>query len=366
MLTPDVIDRFLDRARGQPLTEGTRYAREARVMPFVGTGESVSTCVRGRSDDFSVALWTEGSDLAWRCTCPSWRDPCKHVVAGALVLAQDLGNRARLPEDEDPGAGEAMRRADPAAARREALEERLVAARRERLRIARNGSTDLLVRSPSGFAYPVTVRGGADGPHGCGCPDFEANRLHTCKHVERVRRFLRSPRLRLDPALRRAAARARIYLHFGEVVEPRLWGRPSGRGSKRVTAAFDDAGLPQGELRPDPAELLSWLAPFGNWVEPQARTWLETRARRRPQLPKKPFRSLLPRTDLEPYDYQLEGTAFLARTGRALLADEMGLGKTVQAILAAAALRHATRPADRVTIVCPASLRAGWRDEIAR
>jgi len=44
----------------------------------------------------------------------------------------------------------------------------------------------------------------------------------------------------------------------------------------------------------------------------------------------------------------------------------MGLGKTVQAILAAAALRRAVQPARSVTVVCPASLRGGWQDEIRR
>jgi SNF2 family DNA or RNA helicase len=44
----------------------------------------------------------------------------------------------------------------------------------------------------------------------------------------------------------------------------------------------------------------------------------------------------------------------------------MGLGKTVQAILAATALRRALRPALSVTIVCPASLRGGWAEEIQR
>ena len=370
MLTLDGIDRFVDRSRDQPLAEGTRYAREARVMPFIGTGESVSTCVRGRGDDYAVALWTEQGDLAWRCTCPSWRDPCKHVVAAALVLRQDLHSDGRPLEDDqgedDDPEREGLRRADPAEARREALKERRVSARREKLQVRRGGGAHLEVRSPSGFACEVTVRGGPDGPHGCTCPDFEANRLHTCKHVERARAFLSAPRVRLGPAFRRAAARPRIYLHFGEVVEPRLLGRPTGRGSRRVRAAFDAEGVPRSELRPDAGDLLAWLVDFGAWVEPEARAWLEVRVRRRPELPKRPLRRLLPRTDLEPYDYQLEGIEFLARAGRALLADEMGLGKTVQAILAATVLRHATRPVRRTTIICPASLRAGWRDEIER
>ena len=108
------------------------------------------------------------------------------------------------------------------------------------------------------------------------------------------------------------------------------------------------------------------LAAFGRRVEPEALAWLDDRLRRRPVFPGRKFARFLPALPLTPYPYQWTGAEFLARTGRALLADEMGLGKTVQAILAAAALRRAVEPARAVTVVCPASLRGGWQDEIRR
>ncbi|MEZ6009556.1 MAG: SNF2-related protein [Planctomycetota bacterium] len=363
MLTGAVLDRFAAGVSGQPLREGTTYAREARVAPFVGSGTSVTTLVRGRHDDYDVALWVEEGALAFRCTCPSWRNPCKHVVAAALTLRQATGADDAV---EAATTEDAVGRRDPAQARAEALEERRLAARRERLRISREAPGRLVVRGASPFAYTVTVRGAPDGPHGCTCPDFEANRLHTCKHVERVRTYLGSPRLGLPPSFKRAASRPRVYLHFGEVVEPRLLGRPRGPGSRKVAAAFAVDGTPRGELRPDPAALAAWLRDLGPLVEPEALAWVDARVARTPRLPRRSFRRLLPRTQLEPYEYQVEGARFLATAGRGLLADEMGLGKTVQAILAAVALRHAEQPARRVTIVCPASLRAGWQDEIAR
>jgi SNF2 family DNA or RNA helicase len=114
------------------------------------------------------------------------------------------------------------------------------------------------------------------------------------------------------------------------------------------------------------AELLRWLEGFGHWVEAEAKQWLRSRIERRPKLPRKRFAQLLPPLRLRPYPYQWHGAEFLARSGRALLADEMGLGKTAQAILAAAALRRSKHPVRKVTIVCPASLRSGWQDEIRR
>lgn len=61
------------------------------------------------------------------------------------------------------------------------------------------------------------------------------------------------------------------------------------------------------------------------------------------------------------YPYQQEGVGFLAARRRALLADEMGLGKSAQAIVACD-----KRKAQRVLVICPASLRENWRREFSR
>ena len=371
MIVQGVLDRFLSGVKGQALREGTRYARQARVGEFAGSPESVSSLVRGQTGEYDVALWMEGGRLLHRCSCPSWRDPCKHEVAAALALRQTLtGDSGEKPPEARPKTRAATARAvpvpPPEQARVQALEERRVAARREKLLVQPASAPFLSVESASGFGYRVHLRGSAAGPHSCDCPDFEANRLHTCKHVERVRAWLGSPRSRLPREHRRGAERPRIYLHFGEIVEPHLFGRPEGPGALAARRAFDGEGLPYRPLARDEAELRIWLRQFGAWVEPQALLWLAARAERRPELPAGDFAQLLPPLPLKPYAYQWTGAAFLARTGRALLADEMGLGKTIQAILAAVALRHASRPVGSVTIVCPASLRAGWQDEVRR
>jgi SNF2 family DNA or RNA helicase len=93
-------------------------------------------------------------------------------------------------------------------------------------------------------------------------------------------------------------------------------------------------------------EMASRLSSLERWVEPEALAWLDQRIGRRPSLP--------------------DGVLERPWTPPALLADEMGLGKTVQAILATLLLRGAERSVRHVTVVCPASLRGGWQDEIRR
>ena len=57
--------------------------------------------------------------------------------------------------------------------------------------------------------------------------------------------------------------------------------------------------------------------------------------------------------------FQIKGAHFLATTPHALLADEPGLGKTLQAIAAAQTLRL-----KRMLVICPASVRLGWAQEL--
>lgn len=64
------------------------------------------------------------------------------------------------------------------------------------------------------------------------------------------------------------------------------------------------------------------------------------------------------------YPHQIEGVRLMARMTSFLLADEMGLGKSLQS-LTVAAIDFEKGWANKIIVVCPASLKWNWADEIA-
>src|SRR6476469_81723 len=77
--------------------------------------------------------------------------------------------------------------------------------------------SDYRVTNPeSKVKYEVHVRGFDVGDNTCSCPDFKANTLGTCKHIEAVLESLKDeapPHVRQRKA---AVTRPEVVLHYGE------------------------------------------------------------------------------------------------------------------------------------------------------
>ena len=230
---------------------------------------------------------------------------------------------------------------------------------------------DYRVTSSSGSGYVVEVRSLKERINSCGCRDFAANRLGTCKHVE--------------GAVRRIGARGqrgssdRIEVFLDEHArEPRM-AVPAGTAREHPALAAE-VGRLYGSLRRGSSGALRALRDTARSSEDRLRVsrrlehWLETRQEAvRRERARARFeadlasgrRSLdgLLRCPLLPY--QTEGVLHLTFGERALLADDMGLGKTAQAIAACALLRE-LHGIERVLVVSPASLKAEWEEQIAK
>jgi superfamily II DNA or RNA helicase len=220
--------------------------------------------------------------------------------------------------------------------------------------------------------YLVDIVDGSRVHDTCTCPDFIANELGTCKHVEVVR-------LRLFAA-RRALRKA--YARLGESpTEPVLTvDAASGLRLAAVgpwTVQLRVRHARRLRSRPPPAREGESFAP-GHLPEglrvvhaaPLALALLRERARL--FATRRTIERAIEVGHVEPdvlrrplFPYQRDGVLHLVRTGRGMLADDMGLGKTMQAIAACEVLR-ARGEAKRVLIVTAASLKHQWAQEIER
>ena len=230
--------------------------------------------------------------------------------------------------------------------------------------------SDYRVCNPeSGGQYEVHVRGFEVGDNTCTCPDFKANTLGTCKHIEAVLDDLKDE---LPPHLQKkkaAVTRPEIFLHYGEQLQLgiHLPARHSDKLARLAQTYFDDKGLWSGrgkfrdliqdvEAVPEEVTFLSDALDFADReierTEMLAREyeWLK-------QLEAGTLDLKLLTVPL--YDYQTRGALFLACRGRSILGDDMGLGKTVQT-LAAVELLARERGIQRVLVVAPASVKYQW------
>lgn len=238
--------------------------------------------------------------------------------------------------------------------------------------------------SESGGAYEVEIRDLEGNANSCGCIDHRVNGLGTCKHIEGVIAGLRRRGVRaFREAAAQGASRGELYLvRVGDAAPHLMWPRRNDEhtGAARawlapwldasggLRAAPDDMEALIRAYRDAPDEVRRGLRVsrhFGPWLARRrserdrsaAREAFEAELERNPGAADILEHPLLP--------YQQEGMIHLAFGERALLADEMGLGKTVQAI-AACELLARRRGVSRVLVVCPASLKAEWEEQIAK
>lgn len=226
----------------------------------------------------------------------------------------------------------------------------------------------------SGKTYRVALRGKVRGQSYCSCPDFRRNHLGTCKHILRVIQFAtkkHGPEAMAKPwkpstlaIFARYDGELRLALDIPSRLKPALkilldpWRGREVRPGEGVRELFEliRTLTRTGEefaLYPDAEEFLN--------AELHRLQLADLVAEIRHNPKGHPLRTTL--LDAELLPYQLDGIAFAAGRGRAVLADEMGLGKTIQGVGVAEFLaRYAS--IRRVLVICPASLKSQWRNEI--
>lgn len=329
---------------------------------------------RGKDAVVTITTMTEARNrLHFNCT--DCETVCEHIGAAvSLVLEEKTAlGLAVAPDEKRP-----IETLSEQELLEQALSDRQDRARTEKFRLSSSDPkrpwADYTIASAlSGKTYRVALRGEERGESFCSCPDFRTNTLGTCKHILHV---LHRVRRRFPVATRRKPYRNRetfVHVLYGEelTLHLQLPERPNPELLKAVGSLakgpIDDvrrliACIKQLErlghaitIYPDAEELIQRRLHELHMTERMAEI--------REDPARHPLRKELLKVELLPY--QLEGVAFAAGKGRAVLADDMGLGKTIQGVGVAEILAREAG-IGRVLVVCPASLKSQWRNEVHR
>jgi hypothetical protein len=239
-------------------------------------------------------------------------------------------------------------------------------------------------RSASGGAYEVEIRS-LDRPiNSCGCIDHRVNGLGTCKHVEGVLAALQHGKSRaFKAAAKTGSPKIEAFFDRGAgaatIVFPKTVDEPALAAARAWLEPWiaDDGRLSQAPEELEslvktwptaPAAVTAALAVsrhFGAWIERARREKNRRAARAAFEADLALGHDTIDVLSFPLLPYQRLGAMHLAFGERALLADDMGLGKTIQAISACELLARRKGVA-RVLVVCPASLKAEWEEQIAR
>jgi hypothetical protein len=237
--------------------------------------------------------------------------------------------------------------------------------------------------SASGGSYQVEIRSLTEHTNSCGCIDHRVNGLGTCKHIEGVIAAMQRRRAKSFRAAKATRSpRVEVFLdRRGSGAPAVAWPTDSpDRSCNAVRQWLATYLTADGMLSPEQIEslLAAWqTAPatirsmlrvscyFAPWLDRLRRQRYRDEARAAFEAEVTAGRETLDVVKHPLLPYQREGVLHLAFSERALLADEMGLGKTIQAI-AACVLLAKRKQIERVLVVCPASLKAEWEEQIAR
>ncbi|MCA9175267.1 MAG: helicase [Planctomycetales bacterium] len=320
-----------------------------------------------------VEMTTKPKGLHLHCDQCEFR--CQHIAA---VLGMIVEDKLALGLSAPPDPTEPLEHLTEEELLHRALADRASRAASEKMTLRsfepEKPWTDYVLTSHlSGKTYRVSLRGFMPGESYCSCPDFRTNHLGTCKHVMHAitkvkkrftKKLLQRPYRRKNLSLR-VDYGAELGLRFNL---PHQLDEPAARilGELRDQTFEDVVGL---------AKRLRALERAGHSVHvyPDAEEFIEFRLhqqrlaeaardiRRDPS--SHPLRQGLLKAELLPY--QLDGIAFAVGAGRAVLADDMGLGKTIQGIGMAELLARLDA-VKRTLVICPASVKSQWRNEVHR
>ncbi|MGA1870528.1 MAG: SNF2-related protein [bacterium] len=317
--------------------------------------------VTDKFDDFSVSISIDEKPIL-NCNCKA-DDYCHHKIACLMQLHEDLTRYT----SEKQSAGKQYTRQGMA---RRVLEERNEKAKRAAYRIefSDNIFGEHILFNEKAKSYKLTFRDFKEEYGYCSCPDYQRNKLGTCKHLIFAFNNFK--------ALHKTINTQKQTYPFVEIFLDPLsnyqitWYYPH-KLSENIESLINkyfqnDSVLPDDRI----IDFLGFIKEAEEYKQIYIRT--EVLEKIENAYNKRMLEQIKDKSEIDfsrikatLFPYQKEGIKFAAFKEGAIIADEMGLGKTIQAI-GIALIKKKLYDFSRTLIICPASLKDQWKREIER
>jgi len=319
--------------------------------------------IEGQYKDFVVDILHTDGHLNYKCSCKASLKICSHAAAALLFISTNL------EDDEQPVEGQKYTKKEMI---KRVLKERREKAMKDEyeLQLGDNIHGVHKLKSPSGQTYEITIRNFKTNEGYCSCPDFKTNKLGTCKHL-----IYSTEKLKNDYKLN-TLQKEQDYPFTEIYLDPKynyhITYYNSGKISSEVSTLLSKyfQGKTKYIFPAKYKNILSFLREAQQikefLIRPEVNKKIENYFEQ--QLLKKISSDTAPdfsRIKVKLFDYQKEGVIFSLFKSSNIIADEMGLGKTIQAITTAV-LKKEIYNLNRTFIICPASLKHQWKQEIEK
>lgn len=312
-------------------------------------------------NDFRVGITVNG-DISAVCNCKSdiW---CHHKIACLMQLHEDLSR-----DDSKPQAiGKEYTRQGMI---KRVLDERAEKAKKAEYRIepADNVYGEHVLYNEKGQQYKLTFYNFNKEQGYCSCPDYRSNKLGTCKHLMFAFNYFKSNNKTL---LVQKHQYPFVEVFLNPLKDYKIsWFYPHDLTGEIKLLIYKFFGnkkvLPDDEL----LNFLRFIQEAAKYKQIKIRPEVHLKVEK--AFNTKMLTEIKDTSNIdfsiikrELFKYQEQGIEFAAFRQGSIIADEMGLGKTLQAIGAAIAKKEIFG-FSRTLVICPASLKEQWKNEIER
>jgi hypothetical protein len=312
--------------------------------------------------DFNVKLFFDQKEVNTQCNCGS-AGICAHVYACLNQTQQEI-NRSFL-----------MNAQDGLQYSREGMMKRVLEERRKRaaveeyqIQFAENIHGEHILTTSQNKKYDLSFYDFDKNLGYCSCPDYQTNKLETCKHLiyafDTFESEMGNNELPNQPypfleIFRHPLKDYKISWFYPQKAEDDLM--------ELLQEYFDDHQIWKEEKWSLVHQFVEKASQFKLIkIRPEVSRLIEEYYEEEGL--KQMFEKNIPYTDVLPkalFPYQIEGAKFVATRKGSFLADEIGLGKSAQA-LAAALLKIKYSRFTSVHIICPDEIVHHWENEIIK